>query len=362
MKIIGSEIAYYKWPRPTPITNGLHTYSTVSLGVVKLHTDEGITGIGVSGGRVGEHEFIATFAERVTGGNPFMSEALWSDLWSPKLSGRRGYETRALSAIDFAIWDIKAKAAGLPLYVLLGGMRERIPTYVAGGYYSEGKGLDGLVDEMTGYVSAGARAVKMKVGALSPHQDAARVKIVREAIGPDVRLMVDANCAYQYYDAITFGRMISDLDVFWFEEPVQPDDYEGMKKIAAAVPVTLAAGENEYTKYGFRDLIATQAVGILQPDARYTGGVTEFVKIAALGQAHGLSVCPHGDQQAHLHLMASIPNGLMIEYYPKEFDPMWGRVYLNTPELNSDGTVSVPTAPGNGCEVNEAELDRYRVR
>jgi L-alanine-DL-glutamate epimerase-like enolase superfamily enzyme len=163
MKIIDSEVAYYQWPRQVPITNGLHTYPNVTLGIVKLQTDEGITGIGLSGGRVGEHEFITAFAERLIGRDPFMSEALWADLWSPKLSGRRGYETRALSAIDFAVWDIKAKAAGLPLYVLLGGMRDRIPTYVAGGYYSEGKGFDQLADEMLGYVSAGARAVKMKV-------------------------------------------------------------------------------------------------------------------------------------------------------------------------------------------------------
>lgn len=361
MKIVSSEVAYYRWERSVPITNGLHTYPAVTFGVVKLHTDAGVTGVGVSGARTGEREFIKSFAERVVGVDPLLSEAVWSSLWSPKMSGRRGYETRALSAIDFAIWDIKAKVAGLPLFALLGGMRETIPTYVAGGYYSEGKGLDGLAEEMTGYVAVGARAVKMKVGALTPREDAERVRIVREAIGPDIRLMVDANCAYRYYDAVTFGRLIADYDVFWFEEPVQPDDYEGMRKIAAAVPVTLASGENEYTKHGFRDLIATQAVGILQPDARYTGGITEWMKIAAMAQAHSLPICPHGDQQAHLHLMAAIPNGLMIEYYPKEFDPMWGRVYLHTPELNRDGTVSVPTAPGNGCDPNEAELNRYRV-
>jgi L-alanine-DL-glutamate epimerase-like enolase superfamily enzyme len=361
MKIVRSEIAYYRWPRPKPITNGLHTYTDVTLGVLKLHTDQGITGIGISGGKPGEKELLATFCEQVAGMDPFMTEQIWAKLWSPKISGRRGLETRALSAIDFALWDIKAKAASLPLYVLLGGARTAVPTYVAGGYYGPGKGLDGLAEEMLGYVRQGARAVKMKVGALSPRDDAARVKLVREAIGPDVKLMVDANCAYRYYDAITFGRLVADYDVFWFEEPVQPDDYEGMRKIAAAVPLTLAAGENEYNKHGFRDLVATGAVGILQPDARYTGGITEFMKIAALAQAHSLDISPHGDQQTHLHLVAAIPNILMIEFYPKEFDPMFGNVYLDTPDLSKDGTVTVPSAPGNGCEPNEKQLAKYRV-
>jgi L-alanine-DL-glutamate epimerase-like enolase superfamily enzyme len=158
----------------------------------------------------------------------------------------------------------------------------------------------------------------MKVGAVSIRDDVERVKAVRAAIGPDVKLMVDANCAYRYYDAIQFARRVEEHDVFWFEELVQPDDYEGMWKIAAATSVPLAAGENEYTSYGFRDIIATQAVAILQPDARYTGGVTEFMKIAALAQAHSLDICPHGDQQAHLHLLGAISNARMLEIYPRE--------------------------------------------
>jgi len=214
MKITRAEVAYYQWPRPRPITNGLHTYTDVTLGFVKLFTDEGVVGVGTSSGRPGEKELISTFCEQIIGMDPFMSEQIWSKLWNPKISGRRGLETRALSAIDYALWDIKAKAANLPLYVLLGGARTNIPTYVAGGYYSPGKGLDDLGKEMLGYVERGARAVKMKVGALSPREDAARVKLVREAIGPDVRLMVDANCAYRYYDAITFGRLAADHDVF----------------------------------------------------------------------------------------------------------------------------------------------------
>ena len=290
-----------------------------------------------------------------------LSEKIWSDLWSPKLYGRRGYETRALSSIDFALWDIKGKVAGLPLYKLLGGFRNRIPSYVAGGYYAPGKTHRDLQAEMVGYVESGAKAVKMKVGAAPLGEDVARVKAVREAIGPDIRLMIDVNCAYRYYEAIQFAKRVEPYDIFWLEEPVQPDDYEGFTKIARATSIPLAAGENEYTKHGFRDLIATQAVAILQPDARWMGGVTEFIKVASLAEAHGLDIAAHGDQQTHLHLLGAIPNALYLEYYPAEFDPMHGQVYLETPKIQPDGSVELLETPGLGLAPNEEAIGRYRV-
>ena len=362
VKISEISTAYYEWKRPVPLSNGMHTYSSVRMAIVKVETDAGITGFGVGGGKPGEPEMREDISRNLIGRDPTMTEQIWSDFWSPKLRGRRGFETRALSSIDMALWDIKAKMANMPLYRLLGGFRNRIPTYVAGGYYAPNKGLKELQGEVSAYVERGARAVKMKVGALPIADDAERVKAVRAAIGPGIKLMVDANCAYRYYEAIQLARQIEEHDVFWFEEAVQPDDYEGFRKIAAATSIPLATGENEYTKHGFRDLIATQAIGILQPDARRMGGVTEFMKVAALAQAHGLDVCPHGDQQAHIQLLGAIPNALMIEFYPKEYEPMHGKVYLDTPELQSDGTVIVPEVPGLGCTPNQAALAPYRIR
>lgn len=361
VKITRVSSADYEWKRARPISNGLHTYATSDMTVVKVETDAGITGYGVGRPRPGERELRLAFSETLVGKDPTMTEAIWASLWSPKMSGRRGYETRALSSLDLALWDLKAKLAGMPLYRMLGGYRQRIPIYVAGGYYTDGKGFKELQDEMTSYVELGARAVKMKIGAVPIKEDVARVKAVREAIGPDVQLLLDANCAYRYYDAIQFSHRVEEYEPFWFEEPVQPDDYEGFKKIAAATSVPIATGENEYTKHGFRDLIATQAIAILQPDARYTGGVTEFMKIAGMAQAHGLDICPHGDQQAHLHLLAAIPNARLLEFYPKKVNAMAGDVYLHAPELNADGTVTVPEVPGIGLDPNEEALAPHRI-
>jgi L-alanine-DL-glutamate epimerase-like enolase superfamily enzyme len=362
MKITRITTSIYRWKRPRPITNGLHTYAGMSLAAVKIETDEGITAIGTGSAKQGQIAFLQQFASRIVGMDPLMSEALWAKNWSPKQFGRRGLETRALSVLDLALWDLKGKRAKMPVYQLLGGYRKQLRTYVAGGYYGEDKGLKELASEMESYVARGARAVKMKIGAVPIKEDVARVQAVRAAIGPDIALMVDANCAYRYYEAIELARRIEDQDIFWFEEAVQPDDLDGFRKLAAKTSIPLATGENEYSKHGFRDLIETQAIAILQPDARNMGGITEFMKVAAMAQAHGLDICPHGDQQCHLHLLAAIPNALFLEYYPKEFDPMHGVVYRYTPELNADGTVSVPEVPGIGCDINEKAMEPYLVQ
>ena len=210
-------------------------------------------------------------------------------------------------------------------------------------------------------VELGAKAVKMKVGGVSIREDAARVKTVREAVGPDVMVMVDANCAYRSYQAIQLAKRIEEFDVFWFEEPVAPDDYEGHARLAQQTSIPIASGENEYTRYGFRDLIAQGSVAILNADAQVLGGITEFMKVAALAQAHDLDIAPHGDQNVHVHLVAAISNGLIVEYYRDTVDPMWRRTYRETLLLNDDGTLSPPERPGLGVELNDAALAPYRV-
>jgi L-alanine-DL-glutamate epimerase-like enolase superfamily enzyme len=361
MKITGITTEEYKWPRHKPISNGLHTYTHAGLELVKIQTDEGITGIGLGAGGAIGRATVETLKPVLIGEDPIDVERLWHKMWIPKLIGRRGMTTRAISAIDIGLWDIRAKVAGLPLYKLLGGFRDRVPTYVAGGYYEEGKGLRELQREMIDSVEMGARAIKMKVGAVPIREDVERVRAVREAIGPDVQLLIDANCAYRHHQAIALAKRVEEYDVYWFEEPVAPDDYDGHRKVAAATSIPIATGENEYTRYGFRDLIAHDAASILNADAKILGGVTEFMKVAALAQAHDLDIAPHGSQDIHIHLVAAIANGLILEFYRDSVDPMWGKVYQHTLRLNDDGTVSPPDVPGIGAEPNEGELARYRV-
>ena len=183
----------------------------------------------------------------------------------------------------------------------------------------------------------------------------------REPIGPNTKLMVDANCAYRYYEAIEIAKKMEKYDVFWFEEPVIPDDYEGQRLISQATTIPIATGENEYTRYGFRDLIERRSVAILQPDALGMGGITEFMKVVALAQAHDLPIAPHGNQDIHTHFVAAIANGLIVEYYRSSTDPMGGKAFKHILELQS-GHVSPPDRPGIGIELDEVFLKPYQVQ
>src|SRR5437667_10381954 len=240
MKITAIPTEEFQWPRHKPISNGKHTYTHASLGIVRIDTDAGVTGIGLGGtGLVGQAT-IQQLTHELIGEDPIDVERLWHKMWVPKIIGRRGLTTRAISAIDIGLWDIRAKVARLPLYKLLGGFRDRMPTYIAGGYYEDGKGLRELQQEMETNIQMGARAVKMKVGGVPMNEDVARVKSVREAIGPEVKLLVDANCAYRSYEAIQFAARIEEFDIFWFEEPVAPDVYEGSRKLAQKTSIPSA--------------------------------------------------------------------------------------------------------------------------
>src|SRR4051812_2544189 len=361
MKITDVTTETYSWPRHKPISNGLHTYTHSGLGLVKIHTDEGTLGVGVGSTGAIARATIEHIAPLLIGEDPIDVERLWHKMWVPKLIGRRGLTTRAISGIDIALWDLRAKVAGMPLYKMLGGFRNRMPTYVTGGYYVQGEGLKELQQEMQDSVEMGARAVKMKIGAVPIREDVERIKAVREVIGPDVKLLVDANCAYKAYEAVQLARRAEEYDVFWFEEPVAPDDYEGFKRLAQMSSIPIATGENEYTRYGFRDLIATGAVPILNADAKVLGGITEFMKVAALAQAHDLMIAPHGSQDIHIHLVSAISNGLILEYYRDSTDPMHGKIYHTTLRLNDDGTVSPPEVPGIGVDPNYEFLQQFRV-
>nr|ADI19368.1 l-alanine-dl-glutamate epimerase and related enzymes of enolase superfamily [uncultured Chloroflexi bacterium HF0500_03M05] len=364
MKVTDLRTETYRWPRAKPVRNGRYIYTHAGLNVVKVYTDEGIVGIGFSGGVTETEDIGRNIAEYlkqvVVDQDPFDTERIWDDMWQPKLVGRRGITTRVISAIDMALWDIKGKACELPLYKMLGGYTDRVPVYIAGGYYEDDKGLDELAVEMKDSVLMGARAIKMKIGGAPINEDVERVRVVRDTVGDEIKLMVDANCAYRYYEAIDIATKIEKYNISWFEEPVNPDDYKGYKMMAQATSIPVATGENEYTRYGFRDLIENRCAAILQPDALVMGGITEFMKVAAMAQAHDLPIAPHGNQDVHVHLVAAIPNGLTTEYYSGSTDPMWGKTFKET-LIVDNGYLHPPNRPGLGIELNEDALISHRV-
>lgn len=368
MKITDVTLQSYAWERPQPIRNGKYTYVTVGLNLIHIHTDDGITGIGWGGGtaagRPGEvtHALLGHYKQALINEDPFAYRRIWDNMWQPKITGRRGISTQVISAIDIALWDLMGKATGQPVHKLLGGYRDRIPAYIAGGYYEDGKGLDELAKEMTDNLALGAKAVKMKIGGVSIKEDVERVKVVREAIGDDIKLLVDANNAYTAYQAIDIARKIEPYDIFWLEEPVAPDDYRGHARVAQATSIPIATGENEYTRYGFRDLIDHDGAAILNADAQILGGITEFMQVAALAAAQDLHIAPHGAQEIHIHLVTAIPHGLILEFYRETVDPLRGQIFLEKLELDDEGYVAVPDRPGLGVTPNYELLEPHRVR
>ncbi len=350
--------------RERPIRNGRYVYAASGTVITRVRTDDGIEGIGWAGGQPGPDRVIweaaKALGEQAVGLDVFDVEQLWERMFQPKIFGRRGLENRAMSAIDIAMWDAAGKTVGVPLYKLLGGYRNRVLAYLAGGYYLEGKGLDDLAQEMLDKVAAGAKYVKMKVGGATLREDEERVRVVREAIGPDIHLMVDANNAYSVLDAIRFARRVEKYEPFWFEEPVHAEDYEGLAEVKRNTVIPIATGENEYTRYGFRDLIASKGADILQADANVLGGVTEFRHIASLASAHGLPMAPHGSALLHVHLVAAISNGLIVEHVVTEGERKRG-LFKTALTLDRDGMISPPDRPGLGIELDEGYVREHLV-
>ncbi len=367
MKITDVRPAMLAKKRLTPRTNGKYTYRFTNSVFAFVDTDEGVSGFGwVGGGDAGGPMICQTIKEMkdyIVGMDPFAVDQVWAAVYLPKVFGRKGLTTRAISAIDIALWDLKGKAVGKPVYKLLGGFRDRVPAYLAGGYYAEGKTLRDLADEMEAYLRMNAKAVKMKVGAVSIREDIERVRIVRETIGPDTALLVDANNAYYPHDAIKFARAVEKYDPFWFEEPVSPDDIPGQALVTASTDVPIAIGENEYTRWGFRDLVANKCANVLNADAQVLGGITEWKRVANLAAAYDIPVAPHGNQDVHVHCVASIPNGLILEVGqvdPKEPN-LFDEVFIGRQRLDKDGLCPVPQTPGMGIELNMEAFKKYQA-
>ncbi len=334
--------------------------------LVKVISAEGVEGLGwtYAGSRAGEVTLEAVetlFAPMLIGQSPLMVEGLWDRMYRESLlHGRSGSTMRALSAVDIAIWDLNARTAGLPLWQYLGANVDgRLKCYASGGYYRPGKTLQGLADEMGGYVAAGFTAMKMKVGLRDLTEEVARISAVRERIGPDVKLFLDANNAWpDLFTALPFIRRFEPFLPGWIEEPFSPDDIESHSRLVAATTIPVATGEIEVGRWRFRALLEARAAHVLQADAVVCGGITEWRRIAALAAAYGVPVCPHAWHDIHAHLAASVPNAPFVEYFVDQSivntQPMFDR------EIQvKNGEMILPTEPGLAFNFDETTLDRH---
>jgi len=393
MKITAVKTILLNYPLMTTLYDANYAMPTKPALLVEVQTDEGVTGIGEAahfGGPLISTKVVIEeeLRHHLLGEDPLQVELLWERMHQRAYKhARGGLLIAAMSGIDIALWDIKGKAAGLPVYKLLGGYSNVVPAYATGGFYAEGKGLKELAQEMEGYLERGFKAVKMKVGRNSGirvgfnplrvmpargvcevtlEEDLERVRVVRETIGKDTLLMIDANGAWDVPTAIQMGRKLEPYDLYWFEEPVSPDDIEGSAKVAAALDIAVAGYETcSYGRFSFKDYITAGAVHFVQPDVAWSGGLTESMKIAHLASAWNLPVAPHIHGAgvvvaASLHYLAAIPNATLAEtVHPAH--PLMGDLIDHVLDINKEGNVVLSDKPGLGIELNPKVIEKYRV-
>jgi D-galactarolactone cycloisomerase len=352
-----------------------HRYDTRTICLIRITLDNGLVGWGEGYGPAGLVKAgIEFFTPLILGCSPLAQEELWQSIYLRSLDhARSGVLLSALSAIDIALWDLRGKILNQPVSVLLGGRkRDSVKAYATGLYFTDCDDLTArLAKEARTHKEQGFTAVKMKVG-LGVEPDVKNVRAVRAALGPDVGLMIDANHAYSFREALSLAEAVEGSDIAWFEEPLSPEDYEGYTELRGRARIPIAAGECEYLRHGFLRLFKDRCVDIAQPDPCATGGITETKKIADLAQTFGVDFAPHcwGSCVAvatSLHLLSN-------------WDPSPGRLFNREPFLELDrtqnlfreelgypkftlrqGKVQVPEGPGLGVEIKYDLVSKYTI-
>lgn len=340
------------------VVSRIGVFDTMWNVLVDVDTDEGITGstylwaFSPHGARSVQH-VLAELAEVAMGEDPFFSARLWRRMWS-RISqwGHKGLSVIGLSGVDTAVWDVVGKALGKPVAHLLGASTDRVPTYASEGLWLTDD-LGALAREAEELVGCGFRAVKLRLGRPRPADDLEAVRVVRDTVGPEVTLMVDANQGWDADYTIRIGRKLERFDLYWIEEPIPHDDLAGHARIAAALDTPLASGENVYSPQGFRDAIEQRAFDILMPDVERVGGITGWMRTAALAEAWNLPVCSHLFPESSVHVVAAAPTACFLEHMP------WGSDLFQEQLELVDGLVRVPERPGLGFTWDEAAIQRY---
>jgi L-alanine-DL-glutamate epimerase-like enolase superfamily enzyme len=383
MKITQLDTYFLAIPLPQPVRTSTSTISQVSEVIVKLTTDAGLVGIGEAHGpflfRQGPegmrivNEIVQQITPLVVGEDPFNVERIWQDLFAltytsvrdiPAMARQQRQLVTAMSAIDIALWDLMGKAIERPVYALLGGaLRQRVPAYVTGFYYRDNERPDDLRREAALYLEKGYRTLKVKVGGLTPEEDARRVGFIRETVGDEVALMLDANQGWDLRTAIRAAQLCEPYNIFWLEDPMPwYDERHTLQRLKGATNIPIAAGETEYTPFGLRTLIVEGLVDYLIIDSTWSGGLTTWRKAATMAELYDIPMASHHDPQIHIHAQAASPTGFILESFADPTrDPLWFELFHERPEV-VDGHMALPDKPGLGLELRDDTIEKYGVK
>lgn len=357
------------------------TYSITSryTMVTQIRLENGVCGETYGGDEERYQKEIAEiingpYQELLLGQDVFDVERCWDAMFKcqPPSLANRGIHTidlanksiimQAIAAVDIALWDTIGKAINKPLYKILGAFRHEVPVIAICGYHEAGKGEKEFKNELLRYKKEQIAGIKMKVGRVTPAEDAERVRSVREAVGDDFIIACDANQAWTVQEASEFSRLVRKYNIRWLEEPVQwYDQLRGLAQVRAASGIPVVAGQGEISRFGCRDLALAGAVDILNVDATIAGGVTEWRRIAGMASMLHIGMAHHEEPQVALHLLSSVSHGLYVEiFHNHERDPLWFELPAVHPEIR-DGCMFVPQSPGLGIPLRAKVIDQYRA-
>lgn len=351
-------------PLPRPIVMGEIRFESREYLVVEIEADTGLTGMGFGMTRNGPAASIVNRSLRphLLGEDPLLTERHWEQLYYRNLPmGQRGVFMRAMSAVDIALWDLKAQAASMPLWKLLGGNRDRVPVLVAGGYPASDRTLDDLASELSDYVARGFRMVKIAAGELA--EDTERLRVSRQAVGPDIGLAYDAHWAWRDLLSVTpVVRRWADLDLLFIEDPYPSEQVAMSAQLRDATGCRLALGEDTVGRWAFHDLLTRQQPDVLRVDATVLGGISEALKVCTLASTLSIPVLPHVFPEVHVHLAAALPGILAVEMTDRAYETeSLHRLFRRWVQVE-DGTMVAPETPGLGVELDQGALERYAVR
>ncbi|MDA2924143.1 mandelate racemase/muconate lactonizing enzyme family protein [Acidobacteria bacterium AH-259-L09] len=360
MKITKIDTSLYRFPAHRKIVDAIQEFTHMEVIAATVYTDEGTSGMGYSytigrGGRATKVLLDSEVVPLILGEDPADIERLWEKMWwSLHWVGRQGLVSLAMAAMDIALWDLKAKHAGLPLYKLLGAARDKMPVYDTDcGWLNHSQ--EELVREASVLVQQGFTGIKIKVGKEKRSEDVERLRAVRKAIGQDTKLMVDANLRWSAGEAIARARLFEEFDLFWLEEPIEADDVLGHEKLRQRTSIPIAVGESLYNRHVFKEYLARGAATILQPDVGRVGGVTEWLRIAHMAHSFNVSVSPHFLMELHIHLACALPNALWVEHIP------FLNRFVQEPLSVEEGYAFPPNRPGHGVLFNQQKSEPHLV-